>query len=407
MFEDKPHIIEPSRQIPIIEEVDLLVVGGGPAGICAALSASRCGLRVLLAERFNHLGGLWTGGLVLPLLATHAVDENGTMKQAVFGIGAEIIERLRKMGMADRDIDPIVDPEAAKYLFDRMMEEEGVRIFYNVWASNVIMDGNRIDCVVLESKSGRVGVRGKMVVDTTGDGDIFAFTGEDFINLPYHIGLVHRLGNTDRIDRSADGFTPAKSGKATPVPGVNWVNMRGENGSDGLDLYTLSDLTQSYRKQIWEQVQKMRSLPGYEQVFLVDTAAQLGVRVTRLLKGQYTLTIKDSMTFRRFKDVIGCCGSWRAIKYQDAVVKREDRPIWQIPLRSIIPVKTENLLTAGRCFSYEAAHAEDGRIMSAAVVTGHAAGAAAVAAIQASSRVQNVPYTEVKRILLEQNAYLG
>jgi len=407
MFTDKPQITEHARTIPVIEEVDVLVVGGGPAGVCAALSAGRCGLRVLLIERYNHLGGLWTGGLVLPLLATHAVDKNGDLQQAVFGIGAEIIERLRTMGMAERDIDPIVDPEATKYLFDAMMNEEDIKILYNVWASNVIMDGNRIDAVILESKSGRVGVRGKMVIDTTGDGDIFAFAGEDFKNLPYHIGLVHRLGNTDRIDRAAPGFSANKSGKGTAVPGVNWVNMRGEDGSDGLDLYVLSELTHRYRMCIWEQVQVMRTQPGYEKVFLLDTASQLGVRVTRLLKGQYTLTLEDSMTFRRFEDPIGYCGSWRAINYKGKTVKRENRPIWQIPLRSLIPVKTENLLTAGRCFSYEPAHAEDGRIMSAAVVTGHAAGAAAAASLQTRTSVQKVPYTEVKNVLLEQKAYLG
>jgi hypothetical protein len=407
MFKDYPHITEPAREIPIIEEPDILVVGGGPAGVAAALSAGRCGLKVLVIERYNHLGGLWTGGLVLPLLSTHAVDSGGILKKVVFGIGDEIAERLRGMGMAVDEINPVVDPEAAKYVMDLMTREAGVKVLYHCWAANLLKENGIITAVVLETKSGRVAVRPKVVVDATGDGDVFAWADEDFVNLPYYIGLVHRLGNVDRIDTSAPGYKKLKAGAATPNPSVNWVNMHGEDEQDGINLFTLSDLTQRCRIRIWDDFEKLKATPGYESVFILDTASQIGVRVSRILRGKYQLKLEDSMKFKQFEDVIGICGAWRDIKYKGEIVPKAERPVWQIPLRSLIPLRTRNLIVAGRCFSFEEELSEDARIIGTALLTGHAAGAAAVVAFQGGGDVQNLEPQLVQSLLKEQNAYLG
>ena len=401
------HITEPSRDIPILEKVDVLVVGGGPAGIAAALAAQRKGLRTVLIERNNHLGGLWTGGLILILLSTHAIDQEGNQKQVVFGIGDEIAQRLRSMGLAIKDVNPIVDPEGAKYVFDLMMKEAGVKVLYNCWASNIVKNRDRIDAVIIESKSGRVAIQADVVVDASGDGDVFAMAGESFINMPYHIGLAHRLGNIDRVNQNALGFKKIGLGHPTPNASVNWVNMLGQANSDGLDLYTLSKLNQEHRIRIWEDFQKIKAIPGYEQVYILDTASQLGVRVSRVLAGQYRLTLEDSMTFHQFDDVVGVCGAWRDITYRGQVVKKSERPIWQIPLRALLPQKTTNLIVAGRCFSYEKELVEDARIIGTALLTGQAAGAAAVVAMQKQVRVQEIDHPAVQRILLDQNAYLG
>ena len=147
-------IVEPAREIPVIEEPDVLVVGGGPAGVTAALAAERAGASTLLIERYNHLGGLWTGGLVLPLLSTHALDKNGKFKQVIFGIGHEIATRIRELGMSIHDVNPVIDPEAAKYVFDDMMKESNVKTLYHCWASNVIVEDGVIQSVLLETKSG-------------------------------------------------------------------------------------------------------------------------------------------------------------------------------------------------------------------------------------------------------------
>jgi len=302
-------IREPAREIPIIEEPDVLVVGGGPAGVAAAIAAGRAGAKTVLVERYNHLGGLWTGGLVLPLLSTHAVDKKGRHQQVIFGIGDEMARRLRQLDMAIHDVNPVIDPEAAKYLFDVMIKESSVKMLYHCWASNVIVEDNWIKGVILETKSGPVAIAPKIVVDGTGDGDILHLAGENYENMKYHIGLVHRLGNVDRIDRSKPGYKKLETGDPTPVPGVNWFNMHGENDQDGIDLYTLSELQQKYRIQIWENTQKIRATPGYEQVFLLDTASQIGVRMSRILNGEYRLTLEDSMTFKSFDDVIGISGA--------------------------------------------------------------------------------------------------
>ena len=400
-------IIEPERKIPVIENPDLLVVGGGPAGIAAALSASRCGLKTLIIERYNHLGGLWSGGLVLPLLSTHAVNHSGEKQKVIFGIADEIVGMLKEMGMAIREENPVIDPEAAKYLFNRMVEDAGIQVLFHCWASNVIMDNHRIHAVIIESKSGRVAIQPKFVIDATGDGDIFAAAGENFTNLPYYIGLVHRLGGIDKVDPALVEKIGKELGDPTPVPGVHWVNMRGEDGSDGLDIYTLSRTTIDGRRAIWEKVRKIKQTPGCNDIFLLDTASQTGVRVTRLLKGQYQLTLDDSFTFKQFHDVIGVCGAWREISYQGGIVPRAERPLWQIPLRSLIPQKTANLIIAGRCFSYEKSLAEDARIIGAALLTGQAAGVAVAVCLQGNTSVQEVDSHSVQRILLDQNVFLG
>jgi flavin-dependent dehydrogenase len=200
------HIIEPRREIPVVDRVDVLVVGGGPSGVAAALSASRAGASTLLLERYNHLGGLWTGGLVLPLLSTHGLDKNNRQVKAIHGISDEIHQRLKTLDMSVNEVNPVIDPEAAKYVLEVMLKEAGVKVYYHSWASNVLVEDHTLRAVIMETKSGRVAVRPKVVIDCTGDGDVLHWAGEDYLTMNYEIGLVHRLGNVDRIDRNAPGY---------------------------------------------------------------------------------------------------------------------------------------------------------------------------------------------------------
>lgn len=400
-------VVEPAREIPVVAETDVLVVGGGPAGVAAAIAAGRTGAKTILIERYNHLGGLWTGGLVLPLLSTHALDADGKFKQVIYGIGGEIAQRLKQMGMTIQEVNPNIDPEAGKYIFDVMMRESGVKILYHCWASNVIMQNGWIKSLILESKSGRVAINPKMVIDCTGDGDVLSQAGEDFENMFYHIGLVHRLGNVDRIDKNKPGYKSVPLGDPTPIPGVNWVNMHGDDNQNGIDLFALSDLQQKYRIDIWEQTQKIRAVPGCEQVFLLDTAAQLGVRMSRILKGEYQLTLDNSMTYKKFDDSIGVSGAWTTLLYKGKRIPTNERPCWQIPYRALLPKKTQNLLVAGRCFSFEKALVEDARIIGTCLVTGHGAGVAAAVAAKASQSARDADIQQVRKILKDQNANLG
>ena len=183
-------LVEPAREIPVVAEAEVVVIGGGPAGVAAAVAAARSGASVLLVERYNHLGGLWTGGLVLPLLATHAVGPDRRRRRVLAGIGGEMAERLVALKMSIDEVNPVVDPEAAKYVMDAMVQEAGVRMLYHCWAAEVIAHDGVIDAVLLESKSGRVAVVPKVVVDCTGDGDVFHWAGETYDTMQYHIGLV-------------------------------------------------------------------------------------------------------------------------------------------------------------------------------------------------------------------------
>ena len=400
-------ILEPKKQIPVLAETDVLVIGGGPAGAAAAIAASRGGAETYLVERYNHLGGLWTGGLVLPLLSTHAVDKQKIRKKVLFGIGGEIAQRLIDMGMTIRETDYVVDPEAAKYVLDDMIREAGVKMLYHTWGANVIMDNNAVKGVFIESKSGRMAVLAKVVIDCTGDGDVFHWAGEDYDVLKYNIGLVHRLGNIDRINTKKPGYTPMPIGNPTPIPSVNWVNMSGKIEHDGLDVLNLSQLQLDYRKDIWESVMKIRQTPGHEEVFLLDTASQLGVRMTRILDGKYKLTLEDTMTFKEFNDVIGISGAWTTMLYKGQRVPKNERPLWQIPYNSLLPKKTENLIVAGRCFCAEKELAEDTRIIGTCLITGHGAGAAAAVAVKERVQPHSIDIQKLKKLLHEQGAWLG
>ena len=404
---DLGSIIEPQREIPVVDIADVLVVGGGPAGVAAAIAASRTGARTILVERYNHLGGLWTGGLVLPLLSTHGINTKNSQVQVIHGISDEIVNRLKKVGMVISEINPIVDPEAAKYVLEVMVKEAGVNMYYHCWVSNVIMEDSTIKAVVLESKSGRIAIKPKVVIDCTGDGDVFHLAGEEYDVMQYELGLVHRLGNVDRIDKSKPGYKKMPIGGETPIPSVNWVNMTGGKYEDALDFKRLSELQQEHRIEIWEQVQNIRSTPGYEEVFLLDTAAQQGVRMSRFLKGEYRLTLDDSMTYKSFDDVIGISGGWISVLYKGKKVQWDKRPMWQIPYRSLVPQKTQNLLVAGRCFSFEKNLFQDTRIIGTCLVTGHGAGVAAAVAADSGDSTKKVNVGKVQKILREQNAYLG
>jgi hypothetical protein len=400
-------ILEPQREIPVVDQVDVLIVGGGPSGVAAALSASRAGAETLLIERYNHLGGLWTGGLVLPLLSTHGMDKNNRQVKAIHGIGNEIYERLREIDMTVEEINPVIDPEAAKYVLEVMLKESGVRVYYHSWATSVVSEDHTIRAVILETKSGRVAVRPKVVVDCTGDGDVLHWAGEPYQVMNYEIGLVHRLGNVDRIDRNAQGYKEQMVGDKTPLPSVNWVNMTGGPYEDGLDFKRLSELQTQHRIEIWEQVQQIRQTPGHEEVFLLDTAPQQGVRMSRILDGTYCLTFRDSMTYRSFPDSIGLSGAWIAVLYEGTRVEWNKRPVWQIPYRSLVPKNTHNLLVAGRCFSFEEALFQDARIIGTCLVTGHGAGAGAALAASSGTPVRDVNIKKLQDLLKTQKALLS
>lgn len=390
-------VIQPQRELPVLSETDVLVVGGGPAGIVAAIAASRAGAKVTIVERYGHFGGLWTGGLVLVILGHIVMGP----KQVCQGIGEEIMRRLDKMDGAiinrKTGSNPTVDAEAVKYLMVEMIEEANIQVFLHCWGVDAIAQDSAVRGAVFESKSGRQAILAKTVIDATGDGDIFACAGAEFEHRSHNIGLVSRVGKLDRIDTSKvdEANRPRRLGSLTPVEGVNWINMLGPE-VDGLDLATLTRMEMNHRKFIWNNIQKTRKTPGYEQVYLLETAPQLGVRITRVLDGLNTVTLDSIKNATKFPDVVGVGGASNA-----------EHGEWQIPYGSLIPKKVDNVLAAGRCISAEISMADLVRLIPNCFVTGHAAGVAAAVSAQDKCLPRDADINRIQKILRQQEAYLG
>ncbi|MCK5271428.1 MAG: FAD-dependent oxidoreductase, partial [Sedimentisphaerales bacterium] len=302
-------VIQPQRELPVFRETDVLVVGGGPSGVAAAVAARRTGAKVTLVERYGCFGGLWTGGLVLKLPGVCYGK-----KQVTMGLCEEILQRLDKMDNAvierNPGEQPTTDAEATKYVLSEMIREAGVDVYLHSWGVDAIMDGNVVKGAVFESKAGRFAVLAKMVIDASGDGDIFSIAGAPYEHRRHRVGLVCRIGNVDKIDQAKAKQAkkpPRGMGLPTPIPDINWVNMGGPE-SDCVDVNDLTKLEMDHRRQIWRQMDKLRKTPGYEKVYLVEVASQLGVRISRVLTGMKQVTFKGAKAGRKFPDVIGVGG---------------------------------------------------------------------------------------------------
>ncbi|MBZ5502757.1 MAG: FAD-dependent oxidoreductase [Acidobacteriia bacterium] len=416
-------VVQPRRELPVLHKTSVLVVGGGPAGTAAALSAKRLGVDVTLVERYGYLGGLATGGLVLGIFPLY--DRNN--KQVIFGIGEEMMKKLDvlKFGIIDRNkapIYPTIDAEAFKYVLADMVLDSGITAYLDCWGVDAIVDAKgAVRGAVFESKSGRQAILADVVIDASGDGDIYAAAGAAFEKVKSNIGLISRIGNIDEIDMAAgrgsedpDAANKPLTGKpgsgrpsrgrvsdlnghagnSTPALHVNWLNMVGPMG-DALDVADLTALELKHRRATWSNVEKLRQKKGNEQVYLAETAPQIGVRLSRLLEGVKKLTVPEIRSGAKFKDVIGYSGAYA------------NAPEFQIPYGSLVPSKVENVLAAGRCISTDFEVGDITRLIPVCWVTGQAAGLAAALCIQDKCKPRNVSVAKLQNLLRQQGAYLG
>ncbi len=394
-------VMQPARELPVFHTADVVVVGGGAAGFSAAVAAARTGAKVALVERYGSLGGLFTDGMVLIVIGT-GTRENGEFKLVTRGLCEEFLKRLEKMGdgaIVCRDpkvYQPTVDPEAAKVLMDDMVQEAKIDMFFHTWGVDVIQSGNAVQGVVFESKEGRKAILAKVVVDATGDGDIYQMAGAGYQQISHAIGSVYRLGNYDRIDRSKmPKDSKLNMGSLEPLKSTRWFNNLGPKGN-GLDVRDLSRVEMMHRKSAWNYVQKLRKTPGCEEVFLLQTASQLGVRATRLLDGAARIDKKGAVSGKTFEDVVAFSG--------DDSLKH---PAFAIPYGALLPKTVDNVVAAGRCISCAPDLIDRARLIPVCMVTGHAAGVAAALAAKAGVRPRDVPAAEIQKTLREQGAYLG
>jgi hypothetical protein len=381
---------------------------------------------VTLVERYGHLGGLATGGLVLAIFPLY----DRKQKQVIVGVGEEMMKRLDalKFGIIEKNkppIYPIVDAEAFKYVLGEMMVESKVNLYLDCWGVDAVIDARgAVRGAVFESKSGRQAIVADIVVDTSGDGDIFAAAGAPFVKIKDNIGLVSRLGNVEGVDMvwgapeeaglgappppaanpDAKGGRPRRGapltaltgnvGSATPVARVNWLNMKGPV-ADGLDVAELTSLEIKHRRAIWNNIEKVRQKPGNAGAYVAETAPQMGVRLTRLLGGMKKLSLKEIKSGAKFKDVIGYCGTYA------------NNPEFQIPYGCLVPAKLENVFAAGRCISAEYEVADITRLIPVCWATGQAAGIAAALCIKDKCKPRSVNVSKLQDLLRQQGAYLG
>ena len=407
-------IIRPACEIPVFHETDVVVVGGGPAGFAAAVAAARQGVKVALVERYGSLGGLFTNGMVLVMLATSRRETSGKWTLVTRGICGEFMDRAVALGpksakrpphgIESMHWQPTVDPEAAKYLMDTMVAEAGVEMFFHSWGVDAIQDGDKVLGVVFQSKQGPQAILAKQVVDATGDGDIFFAAGGGYRQITHGIGFVARLGNMDRVTAKAphkggdkdiygmDKPWPMRGNEANPS--TWWGGRLGPQG-DGLSVRDLSKAEIMHRKYWWEHVAEMQKTPGWEQVYIANTCSQIGPRATRLLDAEFIHTREAQRAGWNAKEVVGWFGA-----------DGPKHPAMPVSYRSLVPKKGENILAAGRCLGAPDS-VDTFRLICPCFVTGQAAGTAAALCAKGNVSPRSLPYSELRSALGNAKVFLG
>lgn len=440
-------IMEPAQEIKVLREADVVVVGGGPGGHSAAVAAARNGANTVLLERYGHLGGMATGGLVIML--PHLSD--GTETQQIVGLCQEWLDRLdvrsasvhpkrEDVGSSNKELveywqdfcpffqcegrvqfGAMVDPEILKCVLNDMVEEAGVKLLLHSWGTRAIVDGDEVQGVIFESKSGRQAILAKVIIDGTGDGDLLPSAGAEFnrhIDPKLRIAtvaVVFRLGNVDTKRHSEFRKSEPKKNEElmselTNLGGypaaqrsarddVLWVS----NWIPGLDILNVEDLTKTevnIRKGMLVTYDFFKKhIPGFEKSFILDTASQTGTRGSRRLIGEYMVTEKDWHSGKTYEDTIAVCPELRHIV-------SSEYPHVHIPYRSLVPRKVENLLIAGRSFSSEDIVNNDFNLIPHCITMGQAAGTAAALAIKAGVKVRKVDYGALQDSLIKQGVPL-
>ncbi|MFC1920350.1 FAD-dependent oxidoreductase [Chloroflexota bacterium] len=416
-------ILEPAREVDVFEEADVIVVGGGPGGVSAAISAAREGADTVLVERYGHLGGMSTGGLVLMLTEFPPGQCN------------EWLDRLNAVGGA-RVLTPIqgprgqgvtmVDPELLKCVLNTMVDESGAKLLLHSWGTRAIADNNRVQGVVFESKSGRKAILGKVIIDATGDGDIFASAGAEFDGTVNHslrssqLAVVFRIANVD-FDKFAE-FRAANPQKwlamrdevdgvagfhigplATSRNDVVWVN----NFIEGLDAINVRDLTKVevlIRKSMIPITEYMRGkVPGFEDCFLFDSAPQIGTRGSRRLIGKHIMTQQEIVSGVTHNDPVAIF-SHGAPSGTDAKEKAANNV--ELSYRCLVPASMEGLLVAGRCFSSDPVANTRFNVIPPCIMMGQAAGTAAALAVKSKVNPEDVDYSKLHERLSAQGVTL-
>jgi hypothetical protein len=433
-------ILEEARRTPVLGEYEVVVLGGGPAGIAAAAASARARRSTILVERYGFLGGAGTAAGLANFCGLHA-KVHGEHRQVVHGVADDILERLRTLnGLAaphalfqGRIQAQAYDISAYKIAADELLLSCNVKLLFHAFAV-----GATDEVVIVETKSGRRAIRAKMFIDCSGDGDLAAWRGAPYEvgdgkggmlypSTMYRIGGVdpHKAGNAwelipklmEEAERSGRRF-PRKKPIVRPQPNpaewrANLTQIRNPDGSavSGIDVEQLAYGEIEGRRQVRDTFEFIRSVtPGFERAYIADIAPQIGIRETRRVRGEYLLSEDDVLDCVDFPDAIGVNG-WPVEEHVAGNVEFRfqtgARGFNQLPYRMIVPLKVENLLVAGRCASMTHGGQSAARVSGPCFVMGQAAGAAAHLALQSGKGPRQVDVQALQQHLERNGAYLG
>jgi hypothetical protein len=445
--EPAPAVSEPARQTPVLGDYEVVVVGGGPAGITAAASAARSGRSTILIERYGYLGGAGTAGGLSTFCGLHA-NVHGEHRRVIRGLADDLLDRLTAMdglnaphlSLGDRVAAQAFDISAYKIAADELVGGSGATLLYHAMVTGVSMAAaDQVGAVLVESKSGRHAIRGQVFIDCSGDGDVAAWSGapfekgstaEDlmFPSLMFRINGVDaaRAGQAwkvvarkmDEAEAAGTHKFPRKRPIVRPQRNplewrANMSQLANQDGSpvDGTDVWQLSYGEVIGRQQAWDAWEFIREVtPGFEDSYIVDIAPQIGIRETRRIVGAYQLTEGDVLGCADFGDTIGVNG-WPVEAHVAGTVEfrwqTKARGFNQLPFRMILPGNVANLYVTGRCASMTHGAQSAARVTGPCFAMGEAAGTAAGMALDAGLAGDRIDVTELQRRLEDQGAYLG
>jgi len=439
-------LTEPSRQTPILGEYDVVVLGGGPAGIAASVAAARAGRSTLLIERYGFLGGMGTAAGVTNFCGLHA-NVHGEIQQVVHGVADDLLARIARLGglnephaLFGRTVAQAYDTAAYKIAADDLMLAAGVSILFHAVGAGVVMASpGHLQALLVETKSGRFAVRGRAFIDCSGDGDLAAWSGAAYEKGDGHGNMLYpstmfRVNGVDPVrageawkvipglmeKAQAEGrykfprkgaiVRPQKSGIEWRVNLTQLANPQG-NAMDGTDAVELSEAEVLGRRQIADVAGFLREVPGFENSYIVDIAPQVGIRETRRVIGGYMLTESDVLDCADFDDTVGVNGWPLELHMKGDVEFRWTKPgsrgFNQLPYRMIVPPAFDNLWVAGRCASMTHEAQSAARVTGACFVMGQAAGIGADLALKAGCSAGNIDVSALQSRLESEGAYLG
>ncbi|TFD59675.1 FAD-dependent oxidoreductase [Cryobacterium sp. Hh7] len=436
----------PARDVPVMGEYDVVVIGGGPSGVLAATAASRAGLSTLLIERYGFLGGAGTMGGLSTFCGLHA-RVHGEDKLVVHGYADELLDRLTALDglnaphltIQDRLLAVSFDISAYKIAADELVLAGGAELLFHTSAVDVVMsDVDTIDGVIVESKSGRAAVRGRFFIDGSGDGDIAAWSGAPFERSPdlMYPSLMFRINGVDPVEAGEAWKTVQRLMEEAEAAGThtfprkkpivrpqrnplewraNLTQLHNDDGSpvDGTDVHQLTRGEIQGRQQVKDTFAFIRDrTPGFQNSYVVDIAPQIGIRETRRINGLYQLTESDVLDCVDFDDTIGVNG-WPVEAHVVGDVDfrfpgaTDSRGFNQLPYRMIVPARVDNLFVVGRCASMTQGGQSSGRVTGPCFVMGQAAGTAAALALAGGTSAANVDVSALQAQLVKDGAYLG